>query len=71
MPIRLMDGLADPISGAHMVARFRELVPNAPVHELPRVGHYPQMEAPDDVLADSRIGQWQLCGNLSEPPRVN
>ena len=54
-----------------MVARFRELVPNAPVHELPRVGHYPQMEAPDDVLADSRIGQWQLCGNLSEPPRVN
>jgi pimeloyl-ACP methyl ester carboxylesterase len=41
VPIRLIDGLADPISGAHMVARFRELVPNAPVHELPRVGHYP------------------------------
>jgi pimeloyl-ACP methyl ester carboxylesterase len=50
VPIALIDGMADPISGAHMVARFRELVPNAPVTELAAVGHYPQMEAPDALL---------------------
>ncbi len=51
--IRLIDGLLDPVSGAHMVARYRELVPNANVVELSDVGHYPQLEAPNDVLAAS------------------
>lgn len=51
IPIRLINGLVDPISGAHMVARYRELVPNPDVVELPGVGHYPQVEAPDRVLA--------------------
>jgi pimeloyl-ACP methyl ester carboxylesterase len=32
-----------------MVARYRELVPNPDVVELPGIGHYPQVEAPDDV----------------------
>jgi pimeloyl-ACP methyl ester carboxylesterase len=50
-PIRLINGLRDPISGAHMVARYRELVPHPDVVELPTVGHYPQVEAPDAVLA--------------------
>jgi pimeloyl-ACP methyl ester carboxylesterase len=50
VPILLIDGTKDPISGAHMVARFRELVPAAPVVELPGVGHYPQIEAPVAVL---------------------
>ena len=50
-PLRLIDGLRDPISGAHMVARFRELVPNPDVVELPEVGHYPQLEAPAAVEA--------------------
>jgi pimeloyl-ACP methyl ester carboxylesterase len=47
MPIRLVDGLDDPVSGAHMVARYRELVPAPDIVELPGVGHYPQVEAPD------------------------
>ncbi len=51
LPLRLVNGLVDPISGAHMVARYRELVPAPDVVELPGVGHYPQLEAPDDVLA--------------------
>ncbi len=51
IPVRVIDGLDDPISGAHMVARYRELVPNADAIGLPSVGHYPQVEAPDDVLA--------------------
>jgi len=50
-PVRLIDGLRDPISGPDMVARYRELVPNPDVVELPDVGHYPQLEAPDAVLA--------------------
>ena len=51
VPIRLIDGLVDPISGAHMVARYRELVPNPDVVELAGVGHYPQIEAPEAVCA--------------------
>ena len=50
VPIALIAGLDDPISGAHMVARWRELLPHAPVVELPGVGHYPQCEAPAAVL---------------------
>ena len=50
MPLKLIDGTFDPISGAHMVARYRELVPDADVTELERIGHYPQVEAPQAVL---------------------
>jgi pimeloyl-ACP methyl ester carboxylesterase len=50
-PIRLINGLLDPISGAHMVARYRELIPEPDVVELADVGHYPQIEAPERVLA--------------------
>jgi len=51
IPIRVINGLADPISGAHMVARYRELVPDVDVAGLADVGHYPQIEAPEEVLA--------------------
>jgi pimeloyl-ACP methyl ester carboxylesterase len=54
VPIRLVNGLLDPISGAHMVARYRELVPEPDVIELPKVGHYPQVEAPAEV-ADAAL----------------
>jgi pimeloyl-ACP methyl ester carboxylesterase len=50
-PLRFIDGLVDPISGADMVARYRELVPRPDIVELPGVGHYPQLEAPGDVAA--------------------
>ena len=48
-PVRLVNGLVDPVSGAHMIARYRELVKHADVVELPGVGHYPQVEAPEAV----------------------
>lgn len=51
VPLTVINGSADPISGAHMVARLRELQVPANVVELPRVGHYPQVEAPQAVLA--------------------
>jgi pimeloyl-ACP methyl ester carboxylesterase len=50
IPLRVIDGAVDPISGAHMVARYRELVPNADTVELAGIGHYPQVEDPDGVL---------------------
>lgn len=50
VPIGFINGSLDPISGAHMAARWRELLPDAPLAELPRIGHYPQLEAPEQVL---------------------
>lgn len=50
VPIRLINGPEDPVSGAHMVQRYRELVSNPDVVSLPGIGHYPQCEAPEQVL---------------------
>lgn len=50
IPMRLIDGAADPISGAHMAARYREAVPKADVVLLENIGHYPQVEAPEAVV---------------------
>lgn len=54
VPLAIVNGSADPISGAHMVARLRELAIPADIAELPGVGHYPQIEAPAAVLAAVR-----------------
>jgi pimeloyl-ACP methyl ester carboxylesterase len=48
-PLALINGSADPVSGAHMVARFRAVVGTGYIVELPGVGHYPQVEAPELV----------------------
>lgn len=50
VPLRVIDGEADPVSGAHMVARYRELIPAPDCVLLDSIGHYPQCEAPDQVL---------------------
>ena len=50
MPMRFINGLLDPVSGAHMVERYRELIPGPDVIELEGIGHYPQVEAPGRVL---------------------
>lgn len=50
VPLRLIAGMADPIAGATTARRFRELVPHADVVELADVGHWPQIEAPTQVL---------------------
>lgn len=52
VPMRLIDGPVDPNSGAHMAARYREVIPDADVVMLADgIGHWPQLEAPDAVLA--------------------
>jgi pimeloyl-ACP methyl ester carboxylesterase len=50
VPLGLINGSVDPISGAHMVRRYREVVSRDHfIVELPRIGHYPQVEAPVEV----------------------
>ena len=50
VPVGLINGSVDPISGAHMVERYRQLVrPQDYIVELPSIAHYPQLEAPDAV----------------------
>ncbi|GGK18495.1 Pimeloyl-ACP methyl ester carboxylesterase [Pseudomonas koreensis] len=50
VPLRVIDGEVDPISGAHMVERYRQLIADADTVLLPGIGHYPQIEAPVQVL---------------------
>lgn len=47
VPMLLIDGLLDPISGVHMVERYEALIPNARIVKLDDTGHYPQVESPD------------------------
>ena len=62
IPLRVIDGEVDPVSGAHMVERYRQLIAGADTVLLPGIGHYPQIEAPVQVLKHylafrDRIGQ--------------
>ncbi len=50
VPLCLINGPDDPVSGAHMVARYRELVGKGEIVSLPGIGHYPQAEDPAGVL---------------------
>jgi pimeloyl-ACP methyl ester carboxylesterase len=66
VPMRVIDGEVDPISGAHMVERYHQLVPNADTVLLANIGHYPQIEAPVLVLKHylefrERMGQPAPC----------
>ena len=50
IPVKLICGAADPISGRHMADRYRELITRPDITLLDGIGHYPQWEAPDEVL---------------------
>lgn len=50
IPLRLIDGGADPVSGAHLYHYYLEQVPNADAVLLDRIGHYPHTEAPEAVV---------------------
>src|SRR5690606_35632162 len=43
LPMRLIIGGADPVSGAHLYDYYRKQIPNADAALLPAIGHYPQM----------------------------
>jgi pimeloyl-ACP methyl ester carboxylesterase len=50
IPLRLINGADDPVSGRHMAKRYADLVPGADIMLLNGIGHYPQIEAPQEVL---------------------
>ncbi|MGH9945981.1 MAG: alpha/beta fold hydrolase [Pyrinomonadaceae bacterium] len=50
-PFMMINGSADPVSGKHLVDRFRELVPEQKnILELPGIGHFPHLETPEIAL---------------------
>jgi len=54
--IGLINGALDPVSGQHAYDKWRQVVPDARHHLLPNVGHYPQVEAPNEVA--SKVLEW-------------
>ncbi|KZM75455.1 alpha/beta fold hydrolase [Nocardia terpenica] len=51
VPMRFIDGPADPNSGRHMADRYRQVIPDPDVVMLDDgIGHWPQIEAPEAVL---------------------
>jgi pimeloyl-ACP methyl ester carboxylesterase len=54
IPLCLIDGVQDPISGADIVRRWRELLPGHRAVELNAIGHYPQWESPARVLTEAQ-----------------
>lgn len=50
IPLQMINGPLDPVSGRHLGEYFRELLPHADTTILEGVGHYPQDEAPEEVL---------------------
>lgn len=52
--LRLINGLQDPVSGAHLATAYEQRVPDADIVRLAGAGHYPQWETPDAVLAALR-----------------
>jgi pimeloyl-ACP methyl ester carboxylesterase len=55
VPMRFVWGDLDPVSGGHVAERIEERLPGWPpqraLHRLPDVGHWPPLEAPDEVAA--------------------
>jgi pimeloyl-ACP methyl ester carboxylesterase len=50
VPLRFINGLADPVSGAHLVRRFREILPHTDIIELIEIGHFPHFETTAETL---------------------
>jgi pimeloyl-ACP methyl ester carboxylesterase len=50
VPTRLINGSRDPVSGRHAAERFAELIPDADVVHLARLGHYPHVEGPAETI---------------------
>ena len=50
-PFLFINGSSDPVSGKHLVDRFREVVPHkTDIVELSEIGHFPHLEAAEIVV---------------------
>ena len=59
IPMMLINGIADPVSGAHAADGIEKEVPNMKVVRLPGIGHFPQIEAPETII--ELVHQFQDC----------
>lgn len=50
IPLTMINGPLDPVSGRHLATYFQQLLPDHKVTILEGVGHYPHDEAPAEVL---------------------
>jgi pimeloyl-ACP methyl ester carboxylesterase len=50
-PLTVAWGMEDPVATTAVLDGLRELRPQAPVHELPGLAHYPQLEEPERIAA--------------------
>jgi pimeloyl-ACP methyl ester carboxylesterase len=48
-PLCVIWGMADPVAVGAMALRMQQRIPDAEVHLLDNIGHYPQLEVPDVV----------------------
>lgn len=63
-PFLFINGSSDPVSGRHLVERFRELVPHqTKIVELPNIGHFPHFEEPETVLENFFAFHDKISGN--------
>ncbi len=46
IPMTMVNGIEDPISGSHACDAIEAQLPNVPVVRLPGIGHFPLLEAP-------------------------
>lgn len=51
VPMTFVWGDLDPVSGAHMIERVEERIPDATIVRMADVGHWPPLEAPDALAA--------------------
>lgn len=49
-PIKFINGIDDPVSGLHVVEKYLNEMKNPNVLQISDVGHYPQLESPEQVL---------------------
>ncbi|MEU5879017.1 alpha/beta hydrolase [Spirillospora sp. NPDC047279] len=49
LPYGFVWGMRDPVSGGHVMQRLQERFPDASITPLQDVGHYPQVEAPEET----------------------
>jgi pimeloyl-ACP methyl ester carboxylesterase len=51
IPLRMINGSADPIAAPAMAEHYAEIVTKPDVVSLPGIGHFPHLECPEQVLA--------------------
>ena len=54
VPMRFVWGALDPVSGGHVAERLAVRLPSVPLLRMADVGHWPPLEAPDELAAAVR-----------------